>query len=66
MKTNKWIEIKSLSPIEINSKLINIQDELFNMKFRNSTSSIKNPLKIREMKRDVARLKTLLKQKQHI
>jgi large subunit ribosomal protein L29 len=65
MKTNKWTEIKNLSPVEINSKLIDMQYELFNMKFKNSTSPIKNPLKIREIRRDVARLKTLLKQKQY-
>jgi large subunit ribosomal protein L29 len=64
MKTNKWIEIKNLLPIEVNSKLIDMQDELFNMKFKNSTSVIKNPLCIRETRRDIARLKTLLKQKQ--
>ncbi|MDR2860419.1 MAG: 50S ribosomal protein L29 [Elusimicrobiota bacterium] len=66
MKTKNWIETKNLSEVELNSKLINMQDELFNMKFRNSTSPIKNPLKIRILRKDVARLKTLLNQKKTI
>ncbi|MDR2709027.1 MAG: 50S ribosomal protein L29 [Elusimicrobiota bacterium] len=66
MKTKKWIEIKNLSEAEINAQLTNMQDKLFTMKFHNSTSPIKNPLAIRELRRDAARLKTLLREKRTI
>jgi large subunit ribosomal protein L29 len=66
MKTKNWAEITNLSEIEINAKLVIMQDKLFKIKFHNATSPIKNPLEIRELRKDVARLKTLLIQKKQI
>jgi large subunit ribosomal protein L29 len=63
MKTKDWMEIKNLSEAEIIAKLADMQDKLFKLKFRNATSAIKNPLEIRGLRKDVARLKTLLTQK---
>lgn len=60
MKTKLWLEMKNLSLAELSSKIIEIQNKLFKIRFQNAVSPIKNPLEIRELRKDVARLKTLL------
>jgi large subunit ribosomal protein L29 len=52
-----------MSDIEINAKLSELQDKLFKLKFRHSIAPVKNPLEIREVKRNIARIKTLIVQK---
>jgi large subunit ribosomal protein L29 len=52
--------MKNLSLAELSSKIIEIQNKLFKIRFQNAVSPVKNPLEIRELRKDVARLKTLL------
>ena len=59
MKQKNWQEIKSMSSVELNAKLVELEDKYYKLKFRNSTAPVKNPLEIREM-RTIARIKTLL------
>ncbi|MDR0823354.1 MAG: 50S ribosomal protein L29 [Endomicrobium sp.] len=63
MKTKTWIENKELSIAELEAKLSSMQDEIFKLKFRHAASPIKNPLLIRTLRRDIARMKTLVAQK---
>jgi len=63
MKKNNWNEMKTMSDVELNSKLADFQDKLFKLKFRHSTAPLKNGLEIRNLRKDVARVKTLLAQK---
>ncbi|MDR0485590.1 MAG: 50S ribosomal protein L29 [Elusimicrobiota bacterium] len=63
MKTKERIESKSLSISELEAKLANMQSDLFKLKFRHSVSPVKNPLSIRNLRRDIARIKTFLCQK---
>ena len=60
MKQKNWQEIKSMSSVELNAKLVELEDKYYKLKFRNSTAPGKNPLEIREMRRTIARIKTLL------
>lgn len=60
MKQKNWQEIKSMSSVELNIKLTELEDKYFKLKFRNSTATLKNPLEIREMRKNIARIKTLL------
>jgi large subunit ribosomal protein L29 len=55
--------IRDMTPDEIESRLGELREELFNLRFRNSMKQLDNPLKIRESRREVARLLTILKQK---
>ncbi|MDR3244716.1 MAG: 50S ribosomal protein L29, partial [Elusimicrobiota bacterium] len=59
MKTKNWLENKELSSEELKVKLNSMQDEFFKLKFKHSASSVKNPLSIRSLRRDIARIKTL-------
>jgi large subunit ribosomal protein L29 len=63
MKSKNWNEVKNMSKVELNTKLSELQDKIFRLKFRHSTAPVKNPLEIREIRKDVARIKTLIAQK---
>lgn len=59
----KTIEIKDLTVDELKEKLISEQETLRKMKFAHQVSAIENPMKIKETRRLIARINTLLRQK---
>ena len=61
MKTN---EIRKLSTEEINKKIAESKEELFNLRMKQATGSLENPARIRELRKTVARLKTILKERE--
>ncbi len=61
MKTN---EIKYLSVAELNAKLKELNSELFNLRFSHATRSLANPMAIHNVKKDIARVKTVLREKE--
>ncbi|MDM7915472.1 MAG: 50S ribosomal protein L29 [Candidatus Eisenbacteria bacterium] len=62
MSENKPAKLRELSAEEIREKMKAAREELFNLGFRNSVKQLDNPLKIREVRRDLARYLTLLKE----
>ncbi len=66
MKSKNWNEIKSMSKVELNAKLSELQDKIFRLRFRHSTAPVKNPLEIRGIRKDIARIKTLIAQKKRL
>lgn len=63
MKIREFKEIKELSKEELIIKLEELQKKLFESKLKHSTVKLKNPLEIRNLRRDIAKIKTILKQK---
>jgi len=61
MKAN---EIRKLSTEEINKKIAESKEELFNLRMKQATGSLENPSRIRELRHTVARLKTILKERE--
>ena len=59
----KMTEIKKLSDSEINKKLFDLKDELFNLRFRHKTNQLENPMRIRIVRKDIARIKTLINER---
>jgi len=57
-------EIRDLSLDEIKRRLISTEEELFGLRMQLNTKQLENPMKIREARRNVARLKTILRQKE--
>lgn len=57
MKTN---EIKDLSVAELNDKLAELKQELFNLRFQHAVNQLDNPLRMKAVKKDIARVKTFL------
>lgn len=60
----KTTEIRDLTNEEIQKKVVDLKEELFNLRFQHEIGQLENPNKIKETKRDIARLKTVLVEKQ--
>ena len=61
MKTN---EIRKLSTEEINKKIAESKEELFNLRMKQATGNLENPRRIKELRKTVARLKTILRERE--
>ncbi|HET9941421.1 MAG TPA: 50S ribosomal protein L29 [Candidatus Eisenbacteria bacterium] len=60
MRDLKAEKIRDLNEEEILAKINELTEEIFNLRFRNSMRQLQNPLSIREKRRDIARLRTIL------
>ena len=60
MKAN---ELKELNDEELAAKLEELRAERFNLRFRSATESIENPMRFRSIRRDIARIQTVLRQR---
>lgn len=58
----KASEMRALSVEELNKKLDDLKSELFNLRFQHAINQLENPMKIVEVKRDIARVKTTLRE----
>ncbi len=56
--------IREMSPDDITTRVAELREEMFNLRFRNDMKQLDNPLKIRENRREMARLLTVLKEKE--
>lgn len=56
--------IRDMGAEEIRTRVTELREELFNLRFRNTMKQLDNPLKIREGRREMARLLTVLKEKE--
>jgi len=57
-------EIKELTTQELDQKLFDLKEELFNLRFQLATGQLDNPMRIREVKRTYARVKTILRERE--
>ena len=63
MKVN---EIRDLTTEEIQNKIKESKEELFNLRFQQATGNLEKPSRIRELRHTVARLKTVLKERETV
>ena len=61
MELNK---IREMSEQELNNELLKMKKDLFNLRFQHVTGQLENPVKLRETKRDIARIKTIIREKE--
>lgn len=52
-------EVRELSDAELAEKIKDLKEELFNLRFQLATRQLDNPMRIREVKKDIARVKTI-------
>ncbi len=57
-------EVRELTAQELNSKLGDLKKDLFNLRLQHATNQLDNPQRIVEVKRDIARVKTVLREKE--
>ncbi len=61
MKTNKYVnELKSKNITELNEELVSAKKELFNLRFQNATSQLDNTSRIKEVRKNIARIQTVI------
>ena len=60
----KATEIRNLSVEELNKKLEELKKDLFMLRMQHATNHLDNPIKISNVRRDIARVKTVLREKQ--
>ncbi|MGI6537722.1 MAG: 50S ribosomal protein L29 [Caldicoprobacterales bacterium] len=61
MKANRFRE---MSQEELNQNLADFKSELFNLRFQLATGQLDNPMRIREVKKNIARVKTILRERE--
>ena len=61
MKINKFVEdLKAKSVAELNEELVAAKKELFNLRFQNATNQLDNPGRIKEVRKNIARIQTVI------
>ena len=64
MKTSKYLEeLKSQSVADLNAQLVEAKKELFNLRFQNATNQLDNTSRIKEVRKNIARIQTIITEK---
>jgi large subunit ribosomal protein L29 len=64
VKINKYVEdLKSKSAAELNEELVAAKKELFNLRFQNATNQLDNTSRIKEVRKNIARIQTIITEK---
>ncbi len=58
----KASEVRKMSPSELESKLTELKKDLFQLRLQHATNQLDNPIRITQVKRDIARVKTIIRQ----
>ncbi|MEO6025861.1 MAG: 50S ribosomal protein L29 [Candidatus Binatia bacterium] len=56
-------QVRDLSEVELGTRLRELEEELFGLQLRRATSQLENPMKMRQVRRDIARLKTVQRER---
>ena len=57
-------KMREMTEVELNTELGKMKKELFNLRFQHVTGQLENPVKMRELKRDISRVKTIIREKE--
>ena len=60
----KAADVRKLSATELDAKLVELKKDLFNLRLQHATNQLDNPIRIAEVKKDIARVKTILREQQ--
>ncbi len=67
MKINKFVEdLKAKSAVELQEELVAAKKELFNLRFQNATNQLDNTSRIKEVRRNIARIQTVIAEKANV
>ena len=60
----KATEVRKMSAAELDSKLVELKQDLFQLRLQHATNQLDNPVRIAEVKKDIARVKTMIREQQ--
>ena len=67
MKTSKYLEeLKCQSVTDLNAQLVEAKKELFNLRFQNATNQLDNTSRIKEVRKNIARIQTIITEKEKV
>ena len=67
MKTSKYLEeLKGQSVTDLNAQLVEAKKELFNLRFQNATNQLDNTSRIKEVRKNIARIQTIITEKEKV
>ena len=67
MKTNAYLEeLKAQSVADSQAKLVDAKKELFNLRFQNATNQLDNTARIKEVRKNIARIQTVITEKESV
>ncbi len=58
----KISEVRDMSVADLNKKLAELKDELFNLRFQHAVNQLEDPMRLKVVKKDIARIKTVLRE----
>jgi large subunit ribosomal protein L29 len=64
MKANELNELRQSNPQDLQVKLSDLKAELFNLRFQLATGQLENPMRIKQVKKSIAQIKTILRQEE--
>lgn len=56
--------LRELSTEELNKKVVELKEELFNLRFQMATGQLENPMKLKQVRKDIARAKTVIRERE--
>ena len=67
MKTSKYLEeLKTQSVADLSAQLVEVKKELFNLRFQNATNQLDNTSRIKEVRKNIARIQTIITEKEKV
>jgi large subunit ribosomal protein L29 len=57
-------KMREMTEVELNAEFKKLKNELFNLRFQHVTGQLENPIKMRDIKKEIARVKTILREKE--
>jgi large subunit ribosomal protein L29 len=64
MKARELQDLRNNTPQDLKSKLSDLKQELFNLRFQLATGQLENPMRIREVKKSIAQIKTIIREEE--
>ncbi|MDR1798029.1 MAG: 50S ribosomal protein L29 [Clostridiales Family XIII bacterium] len=60
----KMEQVREMNDTELREELLKMKNELFNLRFQHVTGQLENPMRMKDVKRDIARIKTVIREKE--
>jgi large subunit ribosomal protein L29 len=60
----KASEIREINMVELNKELVDLKSELFKLRFQLATNQLENPMKLKDVKKSIAKVKTIIREKE--
>jgi large subunit ribosomal protein L29 len=57
-------KMREMTEVELNNEVKKLKNELFNLRFQHVTGQLENPIKMRDVKKEIARVKTIIREKE--